>query len=242
VPEDKIKVTGNMKFDLEVPQDNMKDLLDLRRAWGIKEDDLLWVAASTHPGEEALLIDVYIQLLSEFPKLRLLLAPRHPERVGAVVRLIKKRGFKAVRSSQLMPGVQPATIFLLDTVGELLQYYRLADIVFVGGSLVKKGGHNILEPGALGKPVLFGPYIHNFRQIVELFLQRNAAIMVRNDRELILRIRQLLIKPALTLELANRAQQVIFENQGASHRTLQCIRQCLSSYGSSNAAPIATAK
>ena len=115
------------------------------------------------------------------------------------------------------------TVFLLDTVGQLMNYYAIADIVFVGGSLIKKGGHNILEPAALSKPVIFGPYMFNFRDIADLFVKQRACILIRNEKELEVRLRDLLNNPYKADELGRIAQGLITQNQGATLRNLECI-------------------
>jgi 3-deoxy-D-manno-octulosonic-acid transferase len=185
------------------------------------------VAGSTHPGEEEIILSAYRKLLNEFPDLRLLIAPRHPERSQDLVKLIKRFGFISTRisilDSQTHGPTDPQTIFILDTVGVLLYFYSIADIVFVGGSLVKIGGHNILEPTALGKPVLIGPYMFNFSDIADLFIINKAAILVRNQEELKENIRYLLNNHSLITELRLLAKELILENQGATKRNMEFI-------------------
>jgi len=232
VIEDKIRVTGNMKFDGKA--DLQKEYCDAKRKLDIKSNELLFVAASTHPGEEEIILHVYRELLSAFPALRLLLVPRHPERAAAVTGLTKKFNFYAQRVSLLSETTpacrttgrdrQETTVFILDTIGELLSFYNIADIVFVGGSLVKIGGHNILEPAALGKPVMFGPYMFNFRDIADLFLGEKAALLVHNPEELKTKIRYLLNNPSAAAQLVQRAQELIFKNQGATKKNAELIK------------------
>lgn len=228
VAQNKIKVTGNMKFDITDYTDkkHTDDTDKYRASLGLSYKDKLWVAASTHPGEEAIILGAYRKLLNEFPNLRLLIAPRHPERVGRVEKLITQHNFKSMRISQLGP--PPATyqlppIFILDSVGQLLSFYAIADIVFVGGSLVRVGGHNILEPASLGKPVLFGPHMHNFSDIADLFIHNKAAISVKNQGELIESIKNLLSKPSLIIDFRKRSKELILQNQGATRKNIECI-------------------
>ena len=232
VVKDKIRVTGNMKFDGKA--DSKKDYFDAKRKLDIKSNELLFVAASTHPGEEEIILRVYRELLSAFPFLRLLLVPRHPERAAAVTGLTKKFNFYAERlsfSNETTPAGragtgrdrQETTVFILDTVGELLSFYNIADIVFVGGSLVKIGGHNILEPAALGKPVMFGPYMFNFRDIADLFLSEKAALLVHNQEELKENIKYLLNTPSEIKALSQRAKELILQNQGATEKNVELI-------------------
>jgi len=237
VIEDKIRVTGNMKFDGE--GDFKKEYCDARRKLDIKSNELLFVAASTHPGEEEIILRVYQELLSAFPFLRLLLVPRHPERAAAVAGLTKKFNFYAQRVSLLnettpacLSDRQETTVFILDTVGELLSFYNIADIVFVGGSLVEIGGHNILEPAALGKPVMFGPHMFNFRDIADLFLSEKAALLVHNQEELKTRIRYLLNNPSAAAQLVQRAQELILQNQGATNKNVELIKELYAGYSS----------
>lgn len=216
-PEDRVKVTGNMKFDnadsfqVESP-DKTRSLL------GLKPQDLLFTAASTHPGEEKIILSVYKELLAESPGLRLLIAPRHPERAHEIFGLAKKSGFDSARITKLHEGLptNANTVFILDTIGQLLNFYNASEIVFVGGSLIKKGGHNILEPAALAKPIVFGPNMFNFRDMADLFLKNKAAIMVQDGIELKACIADLLKDAKGAREMAGRAKQLIRDNQGAT--------------------------
>jgi 3-deoxy-D-manno-octulosonic-acid transferase len=231
VPRNNIETTGNMKFDLKDYTDYKKDYTDYKLKMGLKSSEKLLVAASTHPGEEEFILGAYRKLLEEFPDLRLLIAPRHPQRAKEIEKLVARFGFQAIFISIL--NLTPDThnlrpVFILDTVGELLYFYSIADIVFVGGSLVKKGGHNILEPASLEKAILFGPYMFNFRDIRDLFLQDNAAILVHNREELKTAIRNLLNNPGEIATLGRRAKNLILSNQGATKKNLQFIFDAIS--------------
>lgn len=233
VRPDKIKITGNMKFDFKHDADFPKDYTECRRTLDLGTQDKLLVAGSTHRGEEEIILSVYRVLLKDYSGLRLLIAPRHPERSIELERLIKQKGFNALKISELgaktnVPVIEK-TVFLLDTIGELLQYYALADIVFVGGSLVKKGGHNILEPASLAKPVIFGPQMFNFRDIARMFLEHHAAVSVRNSQELESAIKDLLDNPSQREELGKKAQALIRKNQGATQANLEAIKPFLKS-------------
>jgi len=236
VPGEKIRVTGNMKFDVTDYTGSKKDYTDYRRKLALESKDRLLVAGSTHPGEEEMILGVYKDLLNDFPNLKLLLAPRHPERTRDIEKIVIKYGLNLVKVSQLAslpvcqlnrPTGQQAkrpTVFILDTIGELLSFYAIADIVFVGGSLIKKGGHNILEPASQGKPILFGPYMFNLRDIAELFLKNRAAVQVNSREELKIKIKELLSKPEEAADLGRRARDLISENRGATQRTLDIIK------------------
>jgi len=233
VLENRIKITGNMKFDnadysdkkIASFADKYKTLLEL------KQEDKLWVAGSTHPGEEEIILDVYKKLLSEFPQLKLLIAPRHPQRASLIEKIVSRFGFRSafVSTLPLKPcACNPNPVFILDVMGELLYFYNIASIVFVGGSLIKKGGHNILEPAGLGKPVIFGPYMFNFRDIARLFLENKACVLAHNREELFLNLKDLLRNPGKSTELSERAKTIILENQGATARNLEYIEKiCL---------------
>ncbi len=235
VSQEKIKVSGNLKFDtMDYTDKRTTEDTDYKQKIGLKSDEKLLVAASTHPGEEKIILGVYKELLSEFSSLRLLIAPRHPERTKDVERVIRKYKFNSLRVSgladvQVNPltrkPANPLTIFILDTVGELMNYYAIANIVFVGGSLVQKGGHNILEPAALEKPILFGPHIFNFRDIMDLFLANQAAIMVNSPYALKQKIKEFLINPGQALELGRKAKEVLLKNTGSTKRTIELIRK-----------------
>jgi 3-deoxy-D-manno-octulosonic-acid transferase len=226
VATDKIQITGNMKFDLE-PLAIKYDNLNLK----LQDKERLWVCGSTHSGEEEMLLSAYASLSLEFPNLRLLIAPRHPGRACLVDRIIREHGFDPFRISQLtvMPPAQlkKQTVFVLDTIGQLFFFYGIADIVFVGGSLVKKGGHNILEPAALEKPILFGPHMFNFSDIAELFLSSQAALRVADKEELIARIKELLSNPDQAQSLGHRAKELIQKNAGSTQRNVALISRLL---------------
>ncbi len=234
VAREKIKVSGNLKFDTTDYTDKKftKDT-DYKQKLGLEKREKLFVAASTHPGEEKIILSVYKELSSEFPYLRLLIAPRHPERAKEIERVIKKYEFNSLRVSGLMgervngltgEWANRQTVFILDTIGELMSYYTIADIVFVGGSLVQKGGHNILEPASLEKPILFGPHVFNFRGITDLFLTDDAAIMVNSPEALKQKIKELLIDPGQAKEIGRKAGETLFKNKGSTKRAIELIK------------------
>ena len=222
----RIEVTASMKFDqarkLSEGVNSSKDKLSL------KEGEVLLVAGSTHPGEERILLNIYRKLLGAFPYLRLLLAPRHPDRADKIAALVRHFGFKPSRISLFQPKeALKDTVFILDTVGELISFYAAADIVFVGGSLVKKGGQNILEPASLGKPVIFGPHMFNFRDIAAEFLGSKAALQALTPKDLLLIIKDLLENKGRTIELARNSKEVILKNQGATEKSLGLVRKLI---------------
>jgi 3-deoxy-D-manno-octulosonic-acid transferase len=236
VAKEKIKLTGNMKFDIKVRdyEDLRKDYADYRVKLGVGIKEKLIVAASTHPGEEEALLEVYLKLLNSFPDLKLLLVPRHPERSEALVKLINKYPLLSARRISQLPRLNEADelsgrkqVFILDTIGQLMYFYAISDIVFVGGSLVKSGGHNILEPASLGKPILFGKYMFNFRGIAEMFLKNNAGIMVNDAGELEIELKKILEDDLKISQLGHASRKVILENQGATAKNVEAITALL---------------
>ena len=230
VTKERIRVTGNMKFDASGYLEKEKPDIGLRSRMGLGPQNKLLVAGSTHPGEEEMILSVYRQIIQEFPNLLLLIAPRHPQRSKEAGAWVSKFGFSSVFVSGMpdkFPCVGSKAVFILDTVGELPSFYALADIVFVGGSLVRKGGHNILEPAVLGRPVLFGPHMFNFRDIAELFLKNNAAIMIHSPQELLGQIKLFLREPEQISGFCAAAQKLIAQNRGATLRNLGYLKEFL---------------
>ena len=222
VKSQKVRVTGNMKFDACLACEPGAG--DLRKKISLTFADKLFVCGSTHPGEEEIILRVFKRLQNNFSGLRLLLAPRHPERSGEVEELVRSAGLIPLRISQ-MAVAHPQAVFILDTIGQLTRYYAIADIVFVGGSLIKKGGHNILEPAVLAKPIIFGPEMFNFRDIAGLFIAHRAAITVNNEADLEGALGNLLNNPGLAKELGRRAQELIEKNKGATEKNIDLILQ-----------------
>ncbi|MDD4908237.1 MAG: 3-deoxy-D-manno-octulosonic acid transferase [Candidatus Omnitrophica bacterium] len=228
VDEARIRITGNMKYDYAAPE--KADFPEHRSKLGLDEKDILLVAGSTHPGEEAALLKIYKELLPEFPFLRLLIAPRHPERSEEIGQLAGKSGFEPLLVSKLdLSGNKRGAlnVFILDTIGQLVSFYASADIVFIGGSLVKKGGHNILEPAAFAKPVLFGPYTFNFKDMVSLFLKNKGAVQARDAADLEEKIGYFLKNIAEAVKLGRRARELLLQNRGATKKNLDCLEAFL---------------
>jgi 3-deoxy-D-manno-octulosonic-acid transferase len=230
-PEARVLSTGNLKYDYTLRPD--KRVISLRHQLAPllrkNEEDLLWICGSTREGEEELLLPVFEDLRRVFP-LRLLLAPRHPQRAGLVVKLLEQRHLSHLRRTQLSEAPPPRDgieVLLLDSIGELNHLYGLADVVFVGGSLVPTGGHNIIEAASHGKAILFGPHMENFREIAHTFLNAEAAVQVKSANGLKEQLRSLLQNRAARERLGNRALQAVRENQGAVDLTIQTIKGLL---------------
>lgn len=226
--KDRLVVTGNLKWDLELPEppDGLKPE-QLRALLGLSEGDLLWAAGSTHPGEELPLLRAYGELKREFPRLRLLVAPRHPHRAADIQREVRERGLSPVLRSELRRrgngSVAPGSVVILDTLGELMAFYAVSDIVFVGGSFVPHGGHNLVEPAALARPILTGPHLHNFEAVSDTLRRAQGMIVVRSAEELAQAVRRLLREPQQAQAMGGRAYAVFQESQGAVRRTADLI-------------------
>lgn len=206
-PVENVRVTGNMKFDIETDTRAVLKRSDL----GIGESEELLIAGSTHAGEEEIVLDVYSVLAKKFRNLRLLIAPRHIDRAKTIKKMIERMGLK--------------NILVLDTLGELSRLYRLATIVFMGGSLVKRGGHNIVEPAVFGKPILFGPYMFNFRDMARSFLENKAAIEVKNRKELLGTLEMLLKDGNRRSILGRNAKELIDKSKGATERNIHEVEK-----------------
>ncbi|MCK9432069.1 MAG: 3-deoxy-D-manno-octulosonic acid transferase [Candidatus Omnitrophica bacterium] len=232
VKKQKIDVTGNVKFDIRL--DGLPEGSLYRDKLGLKKDEKLLVCGSTHPGEEEVILDSYRRVVRVFPGLRLLLAPRHPERSAEVSKVVLREGFNPKPVSGV-DRAEPAggkvlsenQVFILDTIGELFNYYSAADIVFVGGSLVKKGGHNILEPAVLRKPVIFGPQMFNFRQISRIFSDNRAAFLAIDAVDLADKVKTLLKDDILLRQTTECAYDLILKNRGATDKNIQVIKQLI---------------
>ncbi|MDD3344968.1 MAG: 3-deoxy-D-manno-octulosonic acid transferase [Candidatus Omnitrophica bacterium] len=225
VEKEKVRVTGNVKFDIELGHET--DSSRIRRELYLVPEDKLWVCGSTHQGEEEIIIEAYAQALKSVPGLKLLIAPRHTERRQKVAAAVSAHSFTPVFISSLggfCPACAGRAIFILDIMGELQSYYSAADAVFVGGSLVKTGGHNIIEPAARKKPVLFGPHMFNFRDISRIFLENKAGIMVHDAKSLAFEIKRILGEDLPARQMAERAYQLIVANKGATMRNIEVIK------------------
>ncbi len=213
--------TGNIKFDLQLPNYLQEAGLELRQELGSSR--LIWIAASTHEGEEALVMNVYQALKQRFPQLLLFLVPRHPDRFNKVANLCVERGFKVVRRSQKQPATSDMDIFLGDTMGEMPLFYAASDVAFVGGSFVPVGGHNLLEPAALGLPVLTGPQLFNFVAISDMLVSAKGATIVQDENALKDSLALLLENSQLRQSQGNLARTVVEENKGALDKLLNLI-------------------
>jgi 3-deoxy-D-manno-octulosonic-acid transferase len=228
-PAARVRVTGNTKFDRVACGAPVAagDDPELTHALGVRAGDRLWVAGSTHEGEEGPLLDCFCALRASHPELRLVLAPRYVERAGKLQALVLERGLEGgLRSA----GVGHRPVAILDTVGELSQIYRLASVVFVGGSFIRRGGQNILEPAACGKPVLFGPHMDNFADSVRVLVGR-GGIQVPDAQRLQRTLEELLANPAELDKLGQLARASVRSLQGASRANVDAILDLLTQAG-----------
>jgi len=220
-------VTGNLKFDVVVPEDVLERGRALRQDLGA--DRPVLIAASTHHGEEAQVLRAFAALREGCPTLLLVLVPRHPERFSEVVRLCGRRGFSTVRRSRLRGPLSPDTSVLVgDTMGELQSLYAASDIAFIGGSLVRHGGQNPLEACRVGVPVIFGPHMFHFEEISALTLERGAARQVPGPAALVDAVLLYLEQPALRRAAGSAALALIRDNRGSLDRTLAALGRQLS--------------
>jgi 3-deoxy-D-manno-octulosonic-acid transferase len=223
-----VRVVGNMKFDAaKLTEQRTLDVYALLRQLGVAPDAPILVAGSTHSGEEAVLADLVKRLRARFPKLFLVLVPRHFERCRDVGQVLRERGVKFVYRNEIFPTAQlkPGAVdcLLVNTTGELRFFYEVATVVFVGKSLTAVGGQNPVEPAALGKPIVFGPHMQNFADVVQLFLKKDAAIQVKTAGELETAVAGLLADKPRRAELGRNALEVVSGNLGAVERTVEMI-------------------
>jgi len=217
LPAERMQVTGSIKYDLQPPKD-LQELADaLRTSWGPRP---VWIAASTHEGEDAPLLKAHQQLLQTYPEALLLLVPRHPQRFDAVADLIKEQGLSFSRRSLEQPVHRQTQVYLCDTLGEMLLFYAAADIAFVAGSLEPIGGHNLLEPAALNTPIITGPHLKNFADIAKLLRQAGGLIEIQQASELTVQLIQLLSDPTAGQQLTEAALKVVKANRGALAKQL----------------------
>ncbi len=215
----RVFVVGSMKFD-----DTPPPLPDTLPPLNFENKEWLWIAGSTHPGEEKIMLDIAAGLRKEFPRLSLVIAPRHIERTEEVMTLVGESGFKAVRFSQASGrALSPETVVVVDTIGHLRSLYALARVVFVGKSLTAEGGQNIIEPAFFGKAIVIGPHMENFRGIAEVFLEADSIVQVSDARDLNFQMRRLLGDPSLLDLLGRRAKIMVTKHRGATAKTAEII-------------------
>ncbi len=225
-PTARVEVTGSIKFELQLPADITEQLTALKESlsWGERP---VWIAASTHEGEDLPLLQAHQQLLTERPNALLILVPRHPQRFDAVAELVTAQGLSLARRSIDQPVAENTQVYLGDTLGEMLLLYALADLAFVAGSLKPIGGHNLLEPAAVGVPVITGPHLENFSEVAELLRDAGALKEVQQAKELPKLLQQLWRSNSTCQAMSKAGKRVVEANKGALHKQLSLIESLL---------------
>ena len=225
---DKVRMVGNIKYDRDwVPMAN-EERRKLLRALNLGVEDMIWVAGSTHPGEEEVLLKTFKKLRPSFTRLRLILAPRNIERSEDILVQARDMGLETILKTGISRSRDPYDVVILDTLGELGRIYGLSKVSFVGGSLVPFGGHNLLEPAGFGCPVLFGPHTHNFVLMSELLVEDGGGWRVK-DAEALYEAMKTLLKDAETCNvMGRRAKEFVEKNRGALERIMSYVAEFIS--------------
>jgi len=221
----RIEVTGNLKFDVTLPPSLLEQGKTIRMAWGANR--LVLLAGSTHEGDEQPVLKAFSRLLKRFPQALLVLVPRHPERFTRVAQAARAAGLKVSLRSEGISCPPSTQCFVIDAMGELLQFYAACDVAFVGGSLDRIGGHNVLEPAALARPVVVGPHTFNFEDITEQLIAADAAIRVNNSAELEEATARLFTRPELRDQMGQAGLRLVRSGQGALVRTLELVDELI---------------
>jgi 3-deoxy-D-manno-octulosonic-acid transferase len=228
---ERVSVTGSLKFDsLELPAATAPERGRNRvlRYFRISQGRPVLIAASTLKGEEEPILEAFQRVRASWGNALLIVAPRKPERFDEVARLAQRAGWRVARRTELPVDAEPRVdVVVVDTMGELAQLFHVATVVFVGGSLVDAGGHNILEPAVFGKPIVFGPYMHNFAEIARTFLDNRGAVQVHSGAELETTIVELLSDPVRRAGLGAAARALVEASRGAKAKTLAAIAELL---------------
>jgi 3-deoxy-D-manno-octulosonic-acid transferase len=218
---ERTRITGNIKFDVELPPDLPLRGRELRADLFL--DRPVWIAASTHEGEEEIVLAAQQALLKNHPEVLLVLVPRHPQRFPAVRDMIVKQGMSVVSRTDGEPCSTSTQVFLGDTMGELTLFYAASDVAFVAGSLVPIGGHNLLEPAALGLPLLSGPHVFNAQEIADMFVASGSCRLVQDSADLAAQVDDLLSDPETASRLGDAGREILERNRGSLHRLLALI-------------------
>lgn len=221
-PSESLKLTGNIKYDLVINKELQQKIEQLKQQWQL--DRPVWIAASTHLGEDEFILAAHKKLLASHSDLLLILVPRHPERFDSVAQLIEQQGLNYIRRSSQHSPQANTQVLLGDSMGELMLLYAMSNIAFVGGSLVKHGGHNPLEPLAFQLPVLSGQYTFNFPEVFNQLKQVNGVVMLESSVEDIQQeVEKLLCSPQRCQQFGKAGYQVLMENRGALQRLLDLL-------------------
>lgn len=221
----RIEVTGNLKAEVALPEFSGKELMHLKESFSLEASHRVIVAGSTHRGEDLPLLKAFASAREQRPELRLILAPRHIERVREIEKLAVETGLKVVRRTVLSEISVSWEVMILDTLGDLARLYALSDVAFIGGSLIPWGGQNLLEPAFYGKPIYFGPHMDNFKHLAEIFMQNGAALSVRTVPEL---TAMCLMQDDDRLQnMGSAARNTLLSLQGAASRAVEAIQNLM---------------
>jgi 3-deoxy-D-manno-octulosonic-acid transferase len=221
MPAEKVVVTGNLKFDIEPPAELAAKSETLRTQLG--QERLIWVAASTHPTEEEIILSAHKKILAAHPQALLILVPRHPERFDSVAQLAEQQGNKVARRSRSENCSPEVNVYLGDTMGELLLMYAVCDVAFVAGSFAQVGGHNMLEAAVLKKPIVMGPQLYNFAEISQMLIDTKGMLVVQDGDELAETITQLFSDKNQRETIGENAYRVVDANRGSLQKQVQLI-------------------
>lgn len=223
LPKDKLTIGGSIKFELSISSELQNQQHQLKQRWA--RDRPVWVAGSTHPGENEQLLQTHQSLLTQFPNLLLVIIPRHSERFDEVAQQATTQGFNIVRRSEGTTPSSDTQVVIGDTMGEMLLLLGIGDITYIGGSLIQRGGHNPLEPAALGKPIIMGKSCYNFSDICDKLLASQGLQQVANNAELTQLISELFNDEAMRQQMGKHALQVVADNQGTLKRLMAWVNQ-----------------
>lgn len=221
IAAEKARSLGNIKFDRDDMPMKEKERRQWLDAFGLSNEDPVWLAGSTHRGEEKIILDIFEQIRSSFPRLRLIIAPRRLERAEEVRRLAAGKGLTVVMRTAITAPCPSFDVLVLDTMGELARIYGIASVSFVGGSLVPEGGHNLLEPAGFGCPVLFGPHTEDFKIMAELLLEAGGGMRVCDGQQLSHAVGALLSDPRKRVRMGAKAKLFMESNRGALDRVMK---------------------
>jgi 3-deoxy-D-manno-octulosonic-acid transferase len=224
IPAERLQVTGSLKFDIQLDQSQIEAGQRLRTHIGARP---VWIAASTHPGEDEQILTAMAQVRQQLPQCLLILVPRHPQRFEAVASLCQHQGFTTARRSLQEPITANTQVYLGDTMGEMPLLFQACDLAFMGGSLVPIGGHNLLEPASLGKPTLIGPHYFNFQDVTRQLYDSKACVIVDDAQALAAIVLALLLDEEKRQQMGMRAFDVVAANQGAQVKTQRAIVRIL---------------
>lgn len=220
IAQARLSIMGNIKFDQESGGMDDARMAELKTKFNIQDQDLVWIAGSTHEGEESLLLDAFTSVKKKIPELKLILAPRDPKRSEKLIKKAPAHPCSCVLFSELKPGMGSQDIIFMDKMGVLAASYAICDLAFIGGSLVPQGGHNPIEPAMFGKPVLLGPHYTDFLQVSDLLVEENGACRVETGFELEEKLEKILKNPSLAAQMGEASYRVFSGNSGAVARTI----------------------